>query len=90
MLELDHINKRLDGIDDKLNRIADTMQVVAIQGERMTHLQAQVSELWVRVNQIKEKQDQCPIESINKLMWRLQIPMAISLLGIGLKAFGVF
>ena len=90
MVEIDEISRRLDGIDGRLSDISKTLQAVAIQGERLTNLQSQVSELWRKVDSIQRAQDQCPINTINKMIWAIIIPMALILLGVSLKTFGVF
>ena len=90
MVEIDEITRRLDGIDGRLSDISRTLEAVAIQGERLTNLQSQVNELWAKVNTVKENQDRCPIRSLNKVVWVIQVPTTLLVIGVGLKAFGVF
>ena len=90
MVELDEISRRLNGIDDRLSKIAESLQAVAVQEERLTNLQSQMSDLWRKVDSIQRAQDQCPINTINKMIWAIIIPMALILLGVSLKTFGVF
>ena len=90
MVELDEISRRLNGIDDRLSKIAETLQAVAVQEERLTNLQSQMSDLWRKVDTIQRTQDKCPIATINRMIWAIFIPMALILLGVSLKTFGVF
>ena len=89
MVEKDEITRRLDGIDDRLSAISHALERVAIQGERLTNLQSQVTELWGKVNSIQRAQDRCPIVYINKTFWIVQGAIVVAIVGIGLKTFGV-
>ena len=89
MAELAEVTRRLDGIDGRLQDISRTLEAVAIQGERLTNIQSQVSELWRKIDTIQRTQDKCPIQFISKTFWIVQGAIIVAIIGVGLKTFGV-
>ena len=87
-------NERLDKIEHKLDRIAETLNVVAVQNEQIGSLQIQVNALWHKYDgltgpdsllaRVSTHQASCPRGQI-KYLWMLIVPLSLTILGVGFK-----
>lgn len=96
MVELDEIIRRLDGVDKQLSGMAKTLEIVAVQGERLANMQTQINVISKDVRALETKasavelaQAKCPIVYINKSFWIVQGAIIVAIIGVGLKTFGV-
>lgn len=88
------VEARLDKIETKLDGIAETLKVVAVQHEQIGNLQVQMSSLWEKydalvgpkgtIPEISNFQASCPRKQI-KFMWYLIVPISLALLGVAYK-----
>jgi len=92
------VEKRLEGIERKLDQISETLSKVAIQGERIDHLEKRTHDIWTRydalvspdgiVSRIREHQASCPRGQV-RTMWAIILPMGLTLLGMGIALLKV-
>jgi len=90
------VETRLDKIESKLDSIAETLKVVAVQHEQIANLQGQVSALWTKydsicgpegtISVVRNHQASCPRAQM-KYLWAIVVPMALALLGVGFRMF---
>ena len=98
----DLILKKLDDQSARLQKIEEAISGIAVQDQKILHLQKQVNSLWEKwdklsgpdgtINQVKNFQAGCPRDSLEKSIGRQW--GAIALIGTVvtgglLKAFGV-
>jgi hypothetical protein len=86
------IDMRLTAIESKLDRLADTMQSIAVQKEKIDRLEERMHGIWARyddqfgpngvIARIREHQASCPRTQV-KTMWCIILPMGLTLLGMG-------
>ena len=96
----DEILKKLEKMEEKVDKIEAAVGLIAVQTERINNVSNQVSALWAKyddafspggiINQVKHFQAGCPRESIKealKRQWVIIALVATMVVGIGLKAF---
>lgn len=93
IVELEH---RLDKIEIRLDGIANTLNVLAVQEERINRVQAELSALRIKYDGLIEPngtltaistfQASCPRAYI-KWVWMVLIPQGFVLLGVAWKLF---
>ena len=96
-MDIGSIERRLDRLDIKLEDIAQTLKLVAVQGERINNIQDQIldvkkshSQLVKWVTTLQQYQDRCPIKSMSKIIWCIQVPQAIAILALAGKLFNLY
>jgi hypothetical protein len=90
----DNTGKRLEKIEFQLDEIKETLSKMAVQDEKISRIQAEISSLWkkyddlsTRCNTVALYQASCPRSSL-KWVYVFQIPMGLALLGMAFKTFG--
>ncbi len=92
---LKNIEAKLDDHGKKLERIANTLQAIAVQDERIKNAEEKIDSLWRKwdamcdpntgtIAVIKNHQAACPREQI-RWMWGVCLTLSVLMLGIGVK-----
>ena len=83
MVDNDH---RLEKIEYQLGEIKETLSKMAVQDEKISRQQAEISALWKKLDEINKEliqcrnwQASCPRTTIN-WMWCVLIPMGLGIL----------
>ena len=96
----DEILKKLEKMEEKVDKIETAVGLIAVQTERINNVSNQVNALWSKyddafspdgiINQVKNFQAGCPRETTKealKRQWVIIALLATMVVGIGLKAF---
>jgi len=95
------VDARLEKIEIKVNEIKEAVTEMAVQNERIINLQTQINShqvqidtMWAKYDaliapdgvlpKIRNFQSSCPRDQI-KWMWTVIIPLAVVILGVGIK-----
>ena len=93
------IEEKLDNHGDTLGEIQKTLNLLAVQNERITTVQKQVADLWKKYDElahpntgmlsvIKNFQASCPRESIKiqlKWLWCTLVPLMITQIAVAIR-----
>lgn len=85
------VDKRLENIETKIDRLADAIEAIAVQKEKIECLEIRMNGIWERydgiagvngiIAEIRNHQASCPRSQV-RWMWAILIPMGLTLLGI--------
>ena len=86
------IEKKLDGHGEASASIQSTLGKIAVQNEKIQHVEDNVAALWRKydaltdpkdgkLTQISQHQASCPRDQI-KTLWCIVIPMGLTLIGV--------
>jgi hypothetical protein len=96
---LDSIEKKLDSHGETLGEIQKTLNLLAVQNEKISSLQVQIASLWKRydsfvdprngvITKITAFQASCPRGSFQthiKWLWGTLVPLAFLQIGLAIK-----
>lgn len=96
---LQSIEKKLDEHGSMLKAIQQTLQLIAVQDEKIQNLHESVGTLWRKVDQVMDPKDgpvvqiqkhqaSCPRGQIRAL-WTIIIPMGLTLIGVAIAVVTV-
>ena len=85
------VDKRLENIETKIDRLAEAIEAIAVQKEKIECLETRMNAIWERydgiagvngvISEIRNHQASCPRAQM-RWMWAILTPMGVSLLGI--------
>lgn len=91
-------DQRLGNIEKKLDSIANAIAVIAVQDEKIIHLEKNVSKLWEKYDQgfgqsgvitkVMQYQASCPrteVDRLNVRVWGLIISMLLLITGLAVR-----
>lgn len=87
------IEQRLTDIDNKIDRLRQAVENIAVQNVRIIELERKVTALWDRwdtyagpkgvLDEVRGHQASCPRNQV-RWMWATLIPMGLTLIGMGI------
>lgn len=92
--DVESLHKRMDEVASEIKGIHKTLEKLAVQDEKIRHLQCRTDDLAAKVDaltandgpiaQTQQFQASCPRQHI-KYVWLVVIPQGVALLGMGIK-----
>lgn len=73
MKELENINSTLAEHGKELRSLTKVMTAIALQKQQIEALELRVTDAWIKLNAVRDYQQNCPRQQIPKLWWAIGI-----------------